>query len=177
MAMSTRSLPSEARFVDPNLTGGHLATPTRARMHVPVNAIALALFLAVCGGVALDAASYADTGPGTWYAALEKPSMPPSWALHVAIAAGFVVLASTAWLVWRRAGPEPDRRVALGVFAVELVLTAAWAPVFFGQRSPEVAMLVIAALWLTALAMVLTYAPVEPWSLLPALNAAIVIMN
>jgi tryptophan-rich sensory protein len=97
-------------------------------------------------------------------------------------------MAYAAWRVWRRIGPEPDRSRALVVFGVQLLLNGLWAPVFFGAEAPWLAMLVIAALWIAVLAMLLTFAPVDPFAAVltvpylvwvtyaAVLNAAIILM-
>jgi tryptophan-rich sensory protein len=183
MAMFTRSLPGETLPLDD-------VSASAPRRRVPVNAIALAGFLVVCQGVGVVGALYTDTSRGSWYDGLEKPPfMPPSWAFPVAWTAIYALLALGAWRVWRRIGPEPDRSRALVVFGVQLLLNALWTPIFFGAESPELALLVIAALWIAVLAMVLTFAPVDPLAALvnvpylgwvtfaAVLNAAIIFLQ
>jgi tryptophan-rich sensory protein len=41
------------------------------------------------------------------------------------------LMALAAWLVWRT-GPSEQTRRALTLYAVQLVLNAAWTPLFFG---------------------------------------------
>jgi translocator protein len=138
---------------------------TSPRWRPSVNAVVLSLFLVVCEAAAVVAAMFEDTGPNSWYAGLDKPPFaPPSWLLTPAWGAFYAVMALAAWRVWRRLGPEPDRSRALVVFGVQLLLSAVWMPVFFGAQSPYLSLLVVAALWLAALATVLTFAPVDPWS-------------
>jgi tryptophan-rich sensory protein len=55
-------------------------------------------------------------------------------------------MAVAAWLVWMRAGFR-NARAALSLFAVQLLLNAAWTPVFFGLRRPGAAFVVIVLLW------------------------------
>jgi tryptophan-rich sensory protein len=162
MAAFTRSIPVDARTEQQH----QVANPPWWRS---VNARALAGFLVVCQGVGLVGAWYTDTGPGSWYDQLEKPSFtPPGAAFPIVWTILYALMAYGAWRVWRRIGPEPDRSRALLVFGVQLLLNGLWAPVFFGAQSPELGMLVIAALWLAVLGMVLTFAPVDP--LAAALN-------
>jgi tryptophan-rich sensory protein len=44
-------------------------------------------------------------------------------------------MALAAWLVWRNAGLS-GAALPLALFALQLVLNAAWTPVFFGLRLP-----------------------------------------
>ena len=54
------------------------------------------------------------------------------------------MMAVAAWLVWRRAGWCG----ALAWFAVQLVLNALWAPLFFGLHRIDLALADIVLLWL-----------------------------
>jgi translocator protein len=185
MAMYTRSIPGE-----PGLAGVDESTTLASALRRRTNALALVAFLVVCQGAGLIGAAYTDTGHGSWYEALEKPAfMPPTWAFPVAWTLAYTLMAYGAWRVWRRIGPEPDRSRALLVFGAQLLLNGLWAPVFFGAQSPWLAMVVIAALWIAVLAMVLTFAPVDPLAAVlnvpyfgwvgfaAVLNAAIILMS
>ena len=149
MALTTPTMPRQG-------------TATRRR-HISTNAIAFVLFLLVCEGVGLVGALFVETGSASWYARLDKPGFsPPSWMFAPVWTALYALMALGAWRVWRRLGPEPDRSRALVIFGAQLLLVALWAPVFFGAESPTLGMLVIAALWLAVLAMLVTFAPVDP---------------
>ena len=94
--------------------------------------------------------------PGEWYAALRKPSWnPPSWLFGPVWTALYLMLATAAWLVWRRGGWAGQRR-ALTLYLVQLALNAAWTPLFFGLKMPGIAfaeiILLLAAVVTTAFA-------------------------
>ena len=89
--------------------------------------------------------------PGEWYAALSKPSWnPPNWIFGPVWTALYVMMATAAWLVWRRGG-FPARRGPLGLFLVQLACNAAWTPLFFGLKNPALACADIVLLWLAIL--------------------------
>ena len=58
----------------------------------------------------------------------------------------YVLMALAAWHVWRLAGWAASR-TALGLFAVQLVLNAAWSGLFFALSSPASAFAEIILLW------------------------------
>jgi tryptophan-rich sensory protein len=58
----------------------------------------------------------------------------------------YVLMALAAWLVWRRAGWATSR-TALGLFALQLILNAAWSALFFAWCSPGSAFAGILLLW------------------------------
>lgn len=100
--------------------------------------------LAVCIAVTfLAPALGAWAMPGEWYATLRKPSWnPPAWIFGPVWTALYLMMATAAWLVWRRGGWAAQRR-ALTLYLVQLALNAAWTPIFFGLKMPGLAFAVI----------------------------------
>jgi tryptophan-rich sensory protein len=85
--------------------------------------------------------------PGVWYETLRKPSWtPPSWVFGPVWSALYGAMAVAAWLVWQRGGLVRQWR-ALTWWAVQLVLNAAWTPLFFGLRRLDIAFAEIVLLW------------------------------
>jgi tryptophan-rich sensory protein len=89
-----------------------------------------------------------------WYPTLVRPSFaPPSWVFGPVWTALYLMMGFAAWLVWRKAGSDPAGRVALGLFAVQLVLNGLWSLLFFGLRAPGLALIEIVVLWVAIAAM------------------------
>lgn len=64
------------------------------------------------------------------YAALQKPPLsPPGWLFPVVWTILYLLMGISAYRVWVSASPE--RRKALRVYAVQLLLNAVWPVVFF----------------------------------------------
>ena len=97
------------------------------------NGLALCISVVLCFGAASLGALFM---PGDWYASLTKPSWnPPSWLFGPVWTALYIMMAVSAWLVWKQGGVT-ERRKELGAFAVQLALNAAWTPLFFGMQWP-----------------------------------------
>lgn len=85
--------------------------------------------------------------PGTWYAGLNKPSWtPPGWVFGPVWTALYFMMAVAAWRVWQHGGFGAQRR-PLTCFIGQLVLNAAWTPLFFGLHLPAAAFGVLLLLW------------------------------
>ena len=103
----------------------------------------LAAFIAIVAAVAL-LGSLAVTGTGAEYASLRRPSWaPPSAVFGPVWTVLYATIALSGWLVWRRVGTHR----ALAPYAVQLVLNAAWTPLFFGAGWYLGALVDIVALW------------------------------
>lgn len=91
------------------------------------------------------------------YARLNQPSWaPPSWVFGPTWTVLYVLMAVSAWLVWR-SGPWTRTRPALTLYAVQLVLNAAWTPLFFGLGWRGVALLDLSALLVVLVATVVLF--------------------
>ncbi|WP_292164004.1 TspO/MBR family protein [Mesorhizobium sp.] len=113
--------------------------------------------------VAFVAASFAAaaTGmifrPGDWYKQLDKPGWrPPDWLFAPVWSVLYASIALSGWLVWREAGIA-GAALALGVYAAQLLLNAAWAPIFFGLHRPGLALVEIMVLWVAILATIILF--------------------
>jgi benzodiazapine receptor len=120
-----------------------MATHADAPRSAPVRWLGLALFgaavlaVAVVGGLAAGNA-------GAEYAALDRPAWaPPSWLFGPVWTVLYVLIAVAGWLAWQRAGWTS----ALTVYAAQLVLNAAWTPLFFAAGEYGLAFGEIVVLW------------------------------
>ncbi|MBG0560289.1 TspO/MBR family protein [Actinoplanes aureus] len=139
-------------------------------------AVALAALIGVLG----------VTGTASEYQSLDRPDWaPPSSVFGPVWTVLYVMIAVSGWLVWRRTGWSS----ALNWYAVQLVLNAAWTPIFFGAGQYGLALLDIVVLWVLIGVTVWRFRPISPLAaglLLPywawvtfatALNTAIWVAN
>jgi len=123
----------------------------------------------------------------TWYRTLDKPQWNPPDAVFGPVWTTLYLLMGIALVVVRRAG-EDTRRAQL-VFGLQLALNTAWSFVFFGNRDPRRALVVIVLLWSAILVTIVEFgrirlaaavllAPYIAWvSFASVLNAEIVRRN
>jgi len=107
--------------------------------------IMLVGFVAVSFLAALPGAVFR---PGEWYERLAKPSWrPPNWLFAPVWTVLYLTIAVSGWLVWRGVGFS-GATLALPIFALQLVLNAAWTPLFFGLHRIDLGLSDILLLWL-----------------------------
>ena len=109
--------------------------------------LGLAISMAICFAAAGIGSLLTTPSVGGWYAGIAKPWWtPPNWVFGPVWSTLYAMMAVGAWLVWRRGGAEI--RLALMLFATQLVLNVAWSGLFFALRLPGVAFAEILLLWL-----------------------------
>jgi len=114
--------------------------------------VAFIAFLAPCLAVSAIGGAITATSVGTWYQSLAKPPFnPPDWIFAPVWTVLFFMMAIAGWRVWRRDGLRKSR-LALMLFACQLVLNLAWSILFFGFRSIGAALVEILVLLLAILA-------------------------
>jgi tryptophan-rich sensory protein len=118
-----------------------------SRANLPAMIISILLTLAVeVEGYLFSPASV--PAAARWYARLAKPEWLPPQTWFAPIWSAIYALQGVAlWLVWRERYHR-HRNGAVAVFALQLALNAAWAPVFFGQQNIGIGFFISVALWL-----------------------------
>lgn len=135
---------------------------------------------ALAGFVLLVAAAAAIGSVATvpnldrWYEGLRKPSWtPPGWLFGPVWSLLYLLMAVSAWRVWRRDdAPGRARATALTCWGVQLALNVAWSWLFFSLQRPTLAFVELVALWLAIMATILATARVDrpaAWMLAPYL--------
>jgi tryptophan-rich sensory protein len=126
------------------------STSYRGRNARP-NWLALLAFIGLALAAGAIGAAFApglSAATDQWYAALVKPgfSPPNSWFGPV-WSVLYVLMGISVWLIWSERYHR-GRRAALGAYAIQLLLNALWAPLFFGAHDIGAGLFVIVALWL-----------------------------
>lgn len=132
----------------------------------------LLMLIPFAAGCFVAAAMGAVFRPGEWYKRLDKPRWrPPDWLFAPVWTALYLAIAVSGWLVWREAGMS-GAALPLGVYATQLLLNAAWTPIFFGLKRPDLAAAGIVMLWVAIVATIVQFYPVSAtaaWLLVPYL--------
>lgn len=100
----------------------------------------LTFFLAVCGAVFALNGLITSLSVEGWYADLIKPpGTPPDRVFPWVWGALFLLMALGGWYAWRRCDPG-SCGPAMTRFACQLGLNLGWTALFFGLRSPILAL-------------------------------------
>lgn len=146
----------------------------------------LKLFFAIiiCEGAGLVGSFFTFNSVNTWYITLNKPFFnPPSWIFGPVWTLLYLLMGISLYLVWA------NKKVSLKWFWVQLILNSLWSILFFGLKSPTLALFEIFFLWLAILMTIKNfwkYNKTASWLLSPyllwvtfasILNLSIVLLN
>lgn len=108
---------------------------------------AVAVIVAIAGGVLTEI--------GPWYDGLKKPSwQPPDWAFGPVWTVILILAAISAALAWDAAKDPGGRTAILLVLIVNSILNIAWSGIFFKMKRPDWALIEVAMLWLSIVALI-----------------------
>ncbi len=112
----------------------------------------LVISIIICQAAGVMGSFFTTPSIPTWYATLKKPSFtPPGWLFAPVWITLFFLMGISAFLVWRKGLNNRQVKIALTVFAVQLILNAWWSAAFFGFKSPLAGLVVISVLWIAIL--------------------------
>jgi benzodiazapine receptor len=121
-----------------------MAVTTTSRRWLALVVFLLAVALAAVAG------SLAATGSAAEYLSLERPSWAPPQQLFGPVwTALYIMIGVAGWLTWTAGRWSP----ALTAWVVQLVLNAAWTPLFFAAGRYGLAFAEICLMWVTVVLM------------------------
>jgi benzodiazapine receptor len=108
----------------------------------------LILAILLCQAAGVVGSFFTASSVQIWYPALAKPSFnPPSWLFAPVWFILFILMGIALYLVWQ-ARSSQNRKKALLVFLVHLLLNTLWSVLFFGLQNLAWALVDIILLWL-----------------------------
>ncbi|MBN1273042.1 MAG: tryptophan-rich sensory protein [Candidatus Aminicenantes bacterium] len=119
---------------------------------------ALLFFILISQGAGVIGSIFTVRSINTWYEGLNKPTFnPPNWIFGPAWTLLYLAMGIAAYIVWRNGWSKREVKVALIVFAFQLVLNALWSIIFFGMRAPLAGFIEIFFLWAAILATLILF--------------------
>ena len=126
--------------------------------------VGLVVFVLICFAVAGLGGLVTASNIPNWYAGIAKPTWnPPNWIFGPVWSCLYLMMAVSAWLVWRQVGLA-GTKLPLALFAVQLGLNSLWSILFFGLHSPGMAAVDIVLLWTAILATLVAFWKRSRWA-------------
>ena len=126
------------------------------------DAIKLILSISACQVAGSMGSIFTNMSVSTWYLTLVKPwFIPPAGFIPAVWILLFTLMGISLFMVWREGFSRPEVKLAIYVFAAQLVVNILWSAAFFGLRSPFAGLVVIIVLWITILLTIVKFWPVS----------------
>lgn len=116
------------------------------------------IFILICELAGAIGSIFTAPAISTWYATLEKPAFnPPNWLFGPAWTILYLLMGIAAYLIWEKGFGKKEVKIALAIFAIQLFLNIIWSFLFFGLKSPGLALGEIIILWLAIFATLVVF--------------------
>lgn len=114
------------------------------------------------------------TGVESWYQTINKPSWnPPNWIFGPVWTALYIMMGVALFLVWKSSSNANTKKLALLLFAAQMLLNFFWSFIFFNLQQPGWAFAEIVSLWLFILFTIFAFARLNnmaAWLLVPYIS-------
>ncbi|MDZ4796109.1 MAG: TspO/MBR family protein [Bacteroidota bacterium] len=134
------------------------------------------LIISIIIPVAIGATAgfFTTTGVGSWFQTINKPSWnPPSWIFGPVWTTLYILMGIALFLVWKSDASEVQKKTAILLFAVQLVLNFCWSFIFFNQEQPGWAFVEIVVMWVAILLTIFAFGNISKtaaWLLVPYIS-------
>ncbi|HEX5655367.1 MAG TPA: TspO/MBR family protein [Chitinophagaceae bacterium] len=138
------------------------------------NTAKLIISILLTVGIGATAGLFTASGVDSWYTTIQKPSWnPPNWIFGPVWTTLYIMMGIALYLVWKSGSDERVKKIALILFAFQLILNFLWSFIFFDQQQPGWAFLEILILWVFILLTIFAFARVNKaaaWLLVPYIS-------
>jgi tryptophan-rich sensory protein len=136
------------------------------------NALKLIIALAIPLLIGFSGSFFTISEIGSWYQTIQKPSWnPPNWIFGPVWTILYVLMGISLFLVWKSSASQ--KRSAIVLFTLQLILNFFWSFIFFKQHKIGFAFAEILALWLMILLTIFAFARINKlaaWLLVPYIS-------
>lgn len=106
-----------------------------------------AAFVGGCLAIGALGGLATSRGLRRWYPSLRKPAFtPPNRVFGPAWTSIYVLTGTVGYRLWQRRD-RPGAQDALRLWGVQIAANAAWSPLFFGAKRPDLALADLAVMW------------------------------
>jgi len=135
--------------------------------------LGLVMAIVICQVAGVVGGLFTASSVDTWYAALTKPSFnPPNWLFSPVWITLYALMGVALFLVFKKGLDAEGVKVALVLFAAQLLGNVLWSVLFFGLQLPLIAFLEIVVLWVLILLTMIKFFQISKpagWLLFPYL--------
>lgn len=106
--------------------------------------------------------SFSPNAIANFYGSLFLPSFaPPSWVFGQVWPILYTLMGISLYLVWRHSILKKEVKEAVSLFLIHLLFNASWSVVFFGLKSPSLALVNITVLLMLVVIVMVKFSKID----------------
>ncbi|MBI2463374.1 tryptophan-rich sensory protein [Candidatus Peregrinibacteria bacterium] len=106
--------------------------------------------IAICQAAGIVGSLFTAPAIPGWYAKLDKPVFnPPNWIFGPVWIILYLLIGIALYLIL--VDKNKNKKIALWLFGIQLVLNSVWSIIFFGLQNPFYALIELVILWIAVL--------------------------
>lgn len=127
-------------------------------MKILKNIVLLLFCILICQLAGIIGSYFTINSIPTWYASLNKPSLnPPNWIFGPVWISLYTLMGISLFITWKNRKRFEGIKSTMTIFFLQLLLNTLWSIVFFGMHNIGFALVIIVLLWISILAMIITF--------------------
>ena len=104
---------------------------------VKINYFKLVLSIIVCQLAGFIGSFFTVSSVSSWYLTLNKPFFnPPSWLFGPVWITLYLLMGISLYIIWNKGITNNQSKIAVLIFAIQLILNSLWSIIFFGLKTP-----------------------------------------
>jgi benzodiazapine receptor len=126
-----------------------------------INWLKLLISISICQTAGIVGSIFTTPAINSWYVFLKKPAFqPPSWLFGPVWIILYTLMGVVFYQIWQLGWGKEIIKKTMLIFIFNLVINSLWSVLFFGLKSPLLALVDIILLWLVILTLIVQF-----WSL------------
>lgn len=94
----------------------------------------------------------------SWYTTINKPFFnPPNFVFGPVWTILFILMGISLYIIWTTKSNSKQKKIAIYLFGIQLVLNTLWSIIFFGLQNPLFAFIEIVILWVAILLTIINF--------------------
>lgn len=119
---------------------------------IKINYFKLISSILICQLAGFIGSFFTVSSVSSWFLTLNKPFFnPPNWLFGPVWITLYFLMGISLYLVWSKGIKDIQSKMAVLIFAIQLILNSLWSIIFFGFQSLLFAFIEIILLWIAIL--------------------------
>jgi translocator protein len=127
--------------------------------------VRLILSILLCQAAGAVGSLFTFPAISAWYVHLYRPSFsPPAWLFGPVWLVLYTLMGISFFLIWQKRTKKNPQSFPIAMFLVHLAVNSLWSVIFFGLKSPYLALIIIGVLWLLIFVIIKTFRKINKWA-------------